>query len=382
MPVKFKGLKKFQRPMLLCSLCSNCSATCCSFKAYGWESYTPRARVAMSRYYVEGVFKDDAKYADRLYNCTMCKECEANCSAGFSPWEVFQAARIDLWTAGKAPAVLKPVNTNIKETGNVLKFNKDARDAWVKDVKQKVATDGKNLLFAGCIPAYKNGDALKKLATLYHAMGMPLSVIPGNQEACCGLPALDSGNADLFNELVAKNIQEILKLKPDRIVFACPSCYAFVNEYYGQESADFKKIPLVFYTDDLLKGIKEGKVRVKGFYKPTRVTYHDPCHLGRFSMLWDSPREIIKAIPNADYVELMNCKDHTACCGSGGQLMVVSPEANSKIADKRIGEVTEKNVQILVNTCFTCQNTLQGAAFRSGADDLEVLHILDIIDDG
>ncbi|HME50957.1 MAG TPA: (Fe-S)-binding protein [Candidatus Lokiarchaeia archaeon] len=379
--MKFKEIKKFQRQMVLCSLCSNCSATCCSFKAFGWESYTPRARVAMTRYRLAGVFTNDAAYADRMYDCTMCKECDVNCSAGFSPWELFRSARIDLWSSGNALPALKPVNDNIIESSNVFGFNNDARGSWAEALDDVLVNDGKNLLFAGCIPAFKNGGALKKLARLYHAMDKPLTIIPGGEELCCGLPALDSGNVDLFNELMGKNIQKILEMKPERIVFACPSCYAFVNEYYGKENEDFSRIPLVFYTDDLLEGITAGQLALKGFDEQTRVTYHDPCHLGRFAKLWDSPREIIKQVPNASYVELMNCKEHTACCGSGGQLMIVSPSANNKVADKRIGEVRERNVTMLVNTCFTCQNTLEGAAFRVDSGDLEVVHILDLFED-
>jgi heterodisulfide reductase subunit D len=333
----------------------------------------------MSRYFADGGFANPAPFAERMYACTMCKECEATCDAGFSPWEVFQAARVELWGSGKAPAVLKPGNDAIKETGNPLAFNKASRDLWAKPAKDVLVADNKNLFFAGCIPAYKHGDALAKLARIYHAMGKPLSLIPGSKELCCGLPALDSGNVDLFNDVMARNIEAILAIGPERIVFACPSCFAFVKEYYGKENPAFGKIPLIFYTDDLVEGVRAGRLKLKGFPAPTRVAYHDPCHLGRFAQLWDSPRDIIKAVPNALYVELANCKEHVSCCGSGGQMMVTNPEDNKIIADKRVGEVIESNAAVLVNTCFTCQDTLQGAAFRV-AEDLEVVHVLDLVD--
>ncbi len=377
--MKVKPLKRMQRQMVLCMLCSNCSATCCSFKARGWESYTPRARIVMSKFFSEGGFTNPMPFAERIFACTMCKECEVTCDAGFSPWEVFQSARADLWASGNAPPTLKPVNDAIKETGNPLAFNKDARGEWAKNAKDLLATDNKNLLFAGCIPAFKNGDALVKLARIYRAMGKPLSLIPGPRELCCGLPALDSGNVDLFNDVMARNIEAILSLGPERIVFACPSCYSFVKEHYGKENPAFSKIPLVFFTDDLAQGIKAGLLKLKGFPAPTRVAYHDPCHLGRFARLWDSPRDVIKAVPNTTYVELANCKDHASCCGSGGQMMVTNQEDNKAIADKRIGEVVGSSAAVLVNTCFTCQDTLQGAAFRV-AEELEVVHLLDLVD--
>ncbi|MEX2682189.1 MAG: (Fe-S)-binding protein [Candidatus Sigynarchaeota archaeon] len=377
--MKVKPLKRMQRQMALCMLCSNCSAACCSFKTRGWESYTPRARVVMAKFFADGGFTNPVPFAERMFACTMCRECDVTCDAGFSPWEVFQSARADLWASGNAPLVLKPVNDSIKTAGNPLAFNKDARGDWTKNARDVLVPNNKNLLFSGCIPAFKHGDALAKLARIYHAMGTPLSVFPGSQELCCGLPALDSGNIDLFNDVMARNIEAIIALHPRRIVFACPSCYALVKEYYGKESPEFSKIPLVFYTDDVIEGIKANKLKVKDFYSETRVTYHDPCHLGRFAQLWDSPRDIIKAIPNARYVELDNCKAHTSCCGSGGQVMVTNQEDNKTIADKRVGEIVEKNVATLVNTCFTCQDTLQGAAFRV-AEDLEVVHLLDLLD--
>ena len=333
----------------------------------------------MSKFFSEGGFANPTPFADRMFACSMCRECDVTCDAGFSPWEVFQSARAELWASGNVPPALKHANDAIKEAGNPLAFNKDARGDWVKDARDLLVSNNKNLLFAGCIPAFKHGDALTKLARIYHAMGESLSVIPGSHEVCCGLPALDSGNVDLFNEMMAKNIKAILDLHPERIVFACPSCYAFVKEYYGKESAEFGKLQLAFYTDDVIEGLKAKTIKVKGFDRETRVTYHDPCHLARFAQLWDSPRDIIKAIPNAMYVELGNCKEHTACCGSGGQVMVTNQQDNKAIADRRVGEVVEKNVATLVNTCFTCQDTLQGAAFRV-ADDLDVVHILDLID--
>ncbi|MBN2152576.1 MAG: (Fe-S)-binding protein [Candidatus Lokiarchaeota archaeon] len=377
--MKVKPLKRMQRQMVLCMLCSNCSATCCSFKARGWESYTPRARVVMSRFFSEGGFADPAPFAERLFACTMCRECDVTCDAGFSPWELFQSARAELWASGAAPSALKPFNDAIKEAGNPFAFNKEARGDWATRAGNMLATDNKNLLFAGCIPAFKQGDALAKIARAYHAMGKPLSVIPGSRELCCGLPALDSGNVDLFNDRMAANIKAILDLAPERVVFACPSCYSFVKEHYGKESTEFGKIPLVFFTDDVIEGIHANRLKVKGFDSETLVSYHDPCHLGRFTRLWDSPRDIIKAVPNARYLELDNCKEHTACCGAGGQMMVTNPADNKAIADKRVGEAVEKNAAVLVNTCFTCQDTLQGAAFRV-AEDLDVVHILDLVD--
>lgn len=90
---------------------------------------------------------------------------------------------------------------------------------------------------------------------------------------------------------------------------------------------------------------------------------------------------MIKSIPNAEYVELDNSKGKTACCGSGGGLMLKDAGANKVIADARMAEILETNVEYLVNTCFTCQNTLQGAAFRSDDGmDLEVVHVLDLLE--
>jgi len=330
----------------------------------------------LAKYYSEGVFTDEEALAVRMFNCSMCAECSQTCPAPMDPREIFLSARAELFEKGKAPAPVVAVNETIKACSNPFSFNPASRNAWTRDVQGQLGTDGKNLLFQGCIPAYKNGSYLQKMARLYAAMGMPLSVIPGNKEACCGLPSLDSGNVELFNELARRNIESILALHPDRLVFACPSCYAFVREHYKGENEAFAKMQLVFYTDDLLQGLKRGTLKLQGFGEETTVTYHDPCHLGRFSKLWDSPHDIIKAIPNARFVEMMNFKDMTSCCGSGGEWLVVNPGATGKVAGKRIEEAMETQASYLVNTCFTCQDTLQGAAFRMG-DDMEVVHILD-----
>ncbi|MFX0098776.1 MAG: (Fe-S)-binding protein [Candidatus Hodarchaeota archaeon] len=378
--VNFKKLKRYNKELLYCTLCSTCSPSCCSYKAMGWESYTPRARMMLAKHYLDGTFKDDGALSNRIFHCTMCDSCTEECPSPHDPREVIQSFRIELWKKSIVPEELKEMNSIVEKHDNPLKMAKDARNRWAEPVQQDLVESGDNLFFAGCIPAYQNSDYLQKLVKAYAKMDLPLSIIPGNAEVCCGLPVLDSGNAVLFNVLITRNITTMLEINPKRIVFACPSCFSFIKEYYGKESEEFRKIELVFYTDDIANGIKAGKLQMQGFRGPTRITYHDPCHLGRFSKLWGSPREIIKSIANAEYIELDNSKEKTACCGSGGGLMMTDPEGNKTIADWRMAEVLENDVEYLLNTCFTCQNTLQGAAFRSDDGmDLEVVHILDLL---
>ncbi|MHA1793729.1 MAG: (Fe-S)-binding protein [Promethearchaeota archaeon] len=378
--MKFKSLKKYKRQLKYCNLCSTCSPSCPSYEAFGWESYTPRARMMLSRYYLEGVYTDVDSMSDRMFNCSMCASCSEACPAPHDPWEIIRSTRIELWAKGAVPERLKQVISSVEQNSNPFQLEKESRNSWSKGVEEYLDDESDVILFQGCIPAYKNGPSLQKLAKVYAAMGTPFRLIPGNKEVCCGLPALDAGNVELFNKLMSSNIERLLELNPKKIVFACPSCYSFIREYYRKESDEFAKIDLVFYTDDVLRGVKEKKLALEGFDGPVRVTYHDPCHLGRFSKLWDSPREIIKQIPNCDYVELDNSREKTSCCGSGGGLMVVNPPTNNIIANKRIKEVVDKHAGCLINTCFTCQDTLQGAAFRvETASDLEVVHLLDLL---
>lgn len=172
-------------------------------------------------------------------------------------------------------------------------------------------------------------------------------------EECCGSFLLRTGFADDAREVMTKTVE---KLKGEKVLVSCAGCYnTFKNDY-----KEFLGVELdVIHTSMLFENlIKEGAVKPGKL--PVTVSYHDPCHLGRHSGEYDSPREVLKSV--AALVEMENIKENARCCGAGGGVKSAYPEISTKLGQKRIDDALETEAEILVTSCSFCLINLQEAS--------------------
>lgn len=176
-------------------------------------------------------------------------------------------------------------------------------------------------------------------------------------EVCCGSPVLNAGYSTDFKDLVHKNYKTFKEHRVKKIITPCPACFKTFKMEYPKFLENFD-IEVEHVTQTIANAIKNGKLKTKESNKPIKVTYHDPCHLGRYCGVYEEPRDILKAL-GYEIVEMKFNKKNSWCCGGGGGLKANYPELSEEIAKERIKQALETKTQILITTCPLCYSCLK-----------------------
>lgn len=227
---------------------------------------------------------------------------------------------------------------------------------------------GNVLYYPGCLTNFY----LKELKESYKKILEKLTdfiQLPDMQ--CCGSPVLNAGYEKDFENLKEKNIQVLKKHKVKEIITNCPACFYTFKKIYEIEKEGIK---VEHATTKIIEAIKNGKLRIKKEFKE-KVTYHDPCYLGRYSKIYEEPREILKSI-GCEVVEMEFCKENSYCCGGGGGLQANFTKISNEISKERIKQALETGAKALVTSCPQCYIVLKRAA-NSKIDVFEISQILE-----
>ncbi len=212
------------------------------------------------------------------------------------------------------------------------------------------------LFWVGCAGSFD--DRAKKITKafvkLLNNAGVSFAVL-GTEESCSGDPAKRAGNEFLFQMQAMTNIEVMNGYGIKKVVTACPHCFnTLKNEYPGLGGS----YDVVHHTQFLMELVEEGKISLEGgTYKGKRITYHDPCYLGRANNVYEAPRELIKKL-DAELVEMKNCKSRGLCCGAGGAQMFKDAEKGDKEVNiERTEQAMETRPEIIAAACPFC-NTM------------------------
>lgn len=212
------------------------------------------------------------------------------------------------------------------------------------------------LYFVGCTASYDINVEEVGINTIniLDALGLKYGIL-GMEEKCCGSVLLRIGDYE-FERLSEYNIRLFNSLNIKMLVTSCAGCFRTIKE-------DYKKMGKlnmeVLHTSELLaRLLREGKLELK-HEVPVKVTYHDPCHMGRHSNVYDSPREILRAIPGLEFMEMERIYEFSRCCGAGGGLKAGFPDIQNKMAQERVRDAERTGAERLVSTCPFCYQGLQ-----------------------
>jgi len=233
---------------------------------------------------------------------------------------------------------------------------------------------GDFLLYMGCMSPYRRPNIVTTTKNILDKCGVDYDLL--SDEPCCGGFLFRTGQLEAAKERVRKNFEYFKSKGVERIVTFCPGCYrAFTCDYPSVEPSF--DIEVIHISQTLKELIDSGKLVFKNPI-PQRVTYHDPCHLARHCGIYDEPREVIKAIPEVEFFDLVRSREDAKCCGAGGGVMSAYRENTQRASEKRINDVLRQEGKILVTTCPFCNFSLAGAAERMRAD-IEVLDLPEIV---
>lgn len=228
---------------------------------------------------------------------------------------------------------------------------------------------GNILYYPGCLIKFVAKDLNENYKKILSKIGIDY-ILLSDSEMCCGNPILNAGHKEEAIELANKNFKIFKERGVSKIITPCPACYNMFNKIYPTlvEKWDIK---VEHVTQTISKAIKEGKISPKNL--GVDITYHDPCHLGRYAGVYEEPRNIVKEAGSLKEMKLS--KNYSFCCGGGSGVKTNQPELSSSIAKQRIEMAKETNAQILCTSCPMCYLHL-----KENSKDLKVMELSQFFD--
>lgn len=419
------ALKDYRPMMERCSSCASCkfipfdkvkgvrfAENCPSIGYYNFMTYSARGRFQLSQSLLDGRAKLDETITEAIHSCTSCGYCDIGCKITRYNLEVLDhniEQKAYAVENGKVLPGQKPVIENLKNENSMIPGTKKTdRSAWAKDLKMKDLNkeNGTVAFFPGC--KYSYDKKLQKVAQsavkLLQSAGVDVGYL-GAADNCCAGRAHQMGFFDDFKHRADSNIKAFEKAGVKTIVTPCSDCYHAFKRQYAKLGFKVEVLHVVEYIDRL---IKEGKIK---FTKsvPMTVTYHDPCHLGRLGEpyvpwegkekkiynqihtwepkrpryngiygIFDAPRDILKAIPGVNLVEMERIREYSWCCGAGGGCNESNPEFSAWTAGERVAEANATGADAMVTACPWCKDNFVNAADEDG-NKIEVLDIIELV---
>lgn len=359
-----------------CYQCGKCTSVC-PVDVVG--DYSPRKVFRRTQLGISLFESED------LWLCTTCSDCLRVCPKEVNMIDIMPAVREKAVMDGHAPQELLSAFENTARYGNPLGEPARKRAEWSKGAgvpvpimkEHKAPVDV--LWFVECYPAYhpRGQDASVALARILHALGVDFGIL-GNEEKCSGDSQRMAGEAGLFEMLAEDNIKALSKYAFNTLMVTDPHAFnAFRHEYpkYGGEW------PTYHYTQLLA-----GRIGEMAFKTPIerRVTFHDPCYLGRHNGEYEAPRALLGAIPGLELVEMGRCRENAYCCGGGGGGMwmdsFTSERLTMRLSERRVREAVEYGAEILAVTCPYEVSRFEDAVKSTGhAGQLKVLDIAELL---
>lgn len=335
-----------------CIQCGDCSGVC----PVGYLMEFPPSRIIAA---IRSDIYQHVTATDTVWMCIACSACTAVCPAQIPVTvDVMTHAKEAFILAGAVPEELQAALENTQRYGNPLGESPRKRADWARDLPGKVAVMGRDktsadvLWFVGDYASYhpRVQAASRALANLLSLMGVDFAIL-GNDETSDGDSQRLAGERGLFEMLAEKNGKALRRYRFNRIITTDPHAYnALKNEYPALGVA----YPVQHFTEFLAERLHQLKPLLKRPLK-ARVTYHDPCYLGRVNQVYDAPRALLSAIPGLTLVEMPHFKRNSLCCGGGGGGMWMDgfqwKKSHTRLSELRVKEASVVDADVLAVAC-------------------------------
>lgn len=340
--IKSNGGEAFK----LCFQCGLCDVVC------PWN----RVRTFSMRKIVrEAAFGMTDIESEDIWRCTTCGRCPQQCPRDVKQIESGVALRRIATEYGVFPTSVKPIRSisgSLVGEGNPLNEARKNRANWAEGLSVKTFTEGMEILyFPGCYLSYD--PRLKKVArataNLLKSAGVDFGIL-GAKENCCGESIRKTGDEEVFKRLARENIKTFIDNGVKKILVSSPHCYHTFKNEYPEFMVNFE---VVHISQFLFGLINEGRLKISKAYGK-KVTYHDPCYLGRHNGIYDEPREVLKKIPGLDLMEMPDALKDSLCCGGGGGRIWMETPKSERFSDLRLEQAMGVGADVLVTSCPYC----------------------------
>jgi glycolate oxidase len=371
--------EEIDNELLACIYCGFCRLGCPTFSVTHRESRNARGRNVLAFNFLNGTIEPSSDLAEAFYSCTTCQACTYFCPAQVKVDEIVEGVRKKLYRAGLTPQPVLGIRENIFKMGNVYASAKaDRIDIYPPALKEKaqagqLKSEAETLLFMGCVPSYLDMKMVPSLLKPLDAAGVDYTTL-GTEEGCCGFPLFLMGT-DEFEPHAKQVIERIQATGAKELVTPCAGCYKTFKKIYP-EVADLG-VEVYHSVHYLEKLIQSGKITFNGNMKK-KVTYHDPCDLGRAFKIFEEPRSILKRIPGLEFVEMARNRLLARCCGGGGGVLANNPDMAVEMAAERVRDALAVGAEIIVSGCAACKDNLRKGARAIPKQERGKIKVMDI----
>ena len=332
---------------------------------------------------------------DVLWSCVTCGACVNQCPVDIEHVDhIVDMRRYQVLVESNFPAELNTLFRGLENKGNPWNLSASARLEWAKDLPFDVKVVGEDvesldevewLFWVGCAGAYE--DRAKKttraVAELLDIADVEFAVL-GNGETCTGDSARRAGNEFVFQGLAQQNVETFKEYKVKKVVSSCPHCMNTLRNEYKEFGVELE---VIHHTQLLNRLVREGKLTPMAAGAGTherKITYHDPCYLGRHNQVYSPPRELIQILPGAEFAEMERSQERSFCCGAGGARMWMEETIGTRINDNRTAEAVGTGADQIAVGCPFCRVMLDDgltAAQANGAarEEVEVLDVAQML---
>ena len=366
--IKASGGEAFKR----CFQCGLCDVVC------PWN----RVRTFSMRKLVrEATFGLTDIESEEMWLCTTCGRCPQQCPRDVKQIDSGVALRRIATEYGVFPKSVTPIRTvrgSLVGEGNTLGEERAKRADWAKGLSVNEFTEGMEILyFPGCYPSYdpRSKKVAAATANILNKAGVDFGIL-GAKENCCGESIRKTGDEEVFKRLAKENIKTFIDHGVKKILVTSPHCYhTFKNEY-----PDFRVNFEVIHMSQFLFGlVKEGKLEFTKAYGK-KVTYHDPCYLGRHNGIFDEPREVLKKVPGLTLKEMPEARVESLCCGGGGGRVWMETLKGQRFSDLRMQQAIDVGAEVLVTACPYCITMFEDSRLTLNVTEkIEVKDITEIV---
>jgi Fe-S oxidoreductase len=358
----------------LCFQCGLCDAVC------PWNRVRQFSMRKIIRQATFGLTEIDG---EDIWRCTTCGRCPDQCPRGVKQIDLGVALRRVATEYEVFPASVRSARTaraSIISEGNPLQGERKKRADWAKDLPVKKFSEGMEILyFVGCYFSYD--PRMKKVAVataeLLNKAGVNYGIL-GSQENCCGESIRKTGSEEVFKRLAKENIKTFIDNGVRKILVSSPHCYHTFKNEYPEFMVNFEVVHMSQYLNEL---IDKGRLEVTGEFMK-KVTFHDPCYLGRHNDIFDEPRELLRRISGLELVEMEDYGKQSLCCGGGGGRIWMDTPQKERFSDVRLKQAQKTGAQILATSCPYCITNFEESRLNLEFDDvLEIKDITEIINE-
>jgi Fe-S oxidoreductase len=376
-----------------CVLCGRCEEVCPPYLADTVKDYfTPRQLVARLKKSLDDLTADRGENASQdaeipdivgkvfdeefVWHCRTCAACVQVCPALIDHVDtLMEVRRNEVLLQGRMPEEASRAMRTYETNGNPFGPQSE-RGEWIEKMNVRVVGSGEKvdvLYWIGCIIAFDPQKQMiaRDLCRLMDKAGVDFGVL-GTDEICCGDPARVMGQEMLFQQTAKEQVDLLKQRKFKTLLTGCPHCYNVLKHEYKQFGGDFH----VVHHSEFIADLIQKKVLKPEFGTEHRYVYHDPCYLGRYQGIYDTTRQVLRAIPEAQVREMKNRREKSLCCGAGGGHYFMDLKRGERINNIRVEQAHAAGADTIVTACAFCMHMLQDSLKLLNYD--ETMQVVDV----